>query len=69
MHQQLAWRHVSDYAKRAAAAASRDAAWCNDYAEDVMCHASPVPKPVGGTLVERAKHMKNSVVGSGFAND
>jgi len=68
--QQLAWRHVSDYAKRAAAAASRDAAWCNDYADDVMCpRFYQYQKPVGGTLVERAKHMKNAVVCSGFATD
>ena len=58
----VAWRHVSEYAKRAGAAASRDAAWCNAYAEDVMCpRYYQYRKPSGGSLADRARHTKNAL--------
>lgn len=65
--QQLAWRHVSSYAKRAAAAAARDAAWCADYAADVMCpRFYQYEKPEGGSLLDRARHIKNALQCRGF---
>jgi len=70
--QELAWRHVSDYAKRAAAAAARDMTWCRDYANGEMCgRYYQYRKPAGGTLGDRASHMKNALFcdsGSAFAD-
>jgi hypothetical protein len=60
--QKLAWKHVADYAKRAVAAASRDMALCREYAEGEMCpRYYQYRKPAGGTLVDRASHMKNAL--------
>jgi hypothetical protein len=57
---------VSDYAKRAAAASARDAAWCNEYAADVMCpRYYQYRKPAGGSLADRARHMKNAFLCGG----
>jgi hypothetical protein len=60
--QAIAWRHVSEYAKRAVSASERDMAWCNDYAADVMCpRYYQYRKPAGGSLADRARHMKNAL--------
>jgi len=59
--QRIAWQHVSSYAQRAASAASREAAFCSEYAADVMCPSYyQHRKPVGGGLVDRVKWMKSA---------
>lgn len=69
--QQLAWQHIAGYAKRAAAASTRDQAWCRAYAQDVMCpRYYQYRKPAGGSLAARAGHIKNALscdLGSAFA--
>ena len=71
--QKLAWQHVADYAKRAAAGAARDMAWCRDYADGELCaRYYQYQKPAGGTLHDRASHMKNALLcdsGNAFSNE
>jgi hypothetical protein len=60
--QRIAWRHVSNYAKRAGNASERELAWCNDYAADVMCpRYYQYRKPAGGSLADRARFVKNAL--------
>jgi hypothetical protein len=70
--QQLAWQQVADYAKRAAAGAARELAWCRDYADGEMCaRYYQYRKPAGGTLGDRAGHIKNALFcdsGDAFAD-